>query len=234
MSFAPTATPGGRTQRQTAIRKACDTLPSDADMRHNLLTTLADADDASQAEGLAWYLSAHSIAADLAVTHGYAVRQTAGVIAALSPQTGWADNVRLATNACEHAANGRTDLIGGHTTDACRKASIILQGEDPADVLGGRKVRSFFANIARPTTPGPVTVDRHCVDMLAGQRGYVSSRILERIGTYTRCAAVVRSVARELGYRPHELQAIAWVGWRKTHDVAYRFDLTDDNGLPNF
>lgn len=221
MSHTTPATVRGRRARQAAIARSVDVLPSADVMRRNLLDTLAGASPEAEAEGSAWYLAAHSIAADIADRHGLSLAQAAGVIAALSPQCGWAENIRLADQA---AAEGRAS---GHTADACRKADAILAGADPFDVLGGRKVRSFYANIVRPTTPGPVTVDRHAVDMLVGRRGAVEDRVLERIGAYARCAAVIRGVARELGMRPHELQAVAWVAWRQAHDVAYRYDLTD-------
>lgn len=227
MTFTDPTAPRYRAKRQAAITAAVDKLPSASAMRENLLQTIATADAATEAEGQGWYGNAHGIAADLATTYGFTVRQTAGVIAALSPQTGWADNVRLATDACRHASVGRTDRIGGHTHDACRKASAILQGADPATVLGGRKVRSFYRNILTPSRPGAVTVDRHAIDMLCGRRGAVNDRVLERIGAYTLAAAVFRSVARELDMTPSACQATAWVAWRKTHDVAWRHDLTD-------
>ena len=221
MAHLAPAAPRQRARRQRAIADAADRLPTPADMRSNLLQAVADASPAAEHEGMAWYLAAHSIAADMATRHGVTVRQGAGVIAALSPQCGWAENVRLADAACD------AGVASGHTADACRKADAILSGSDPGDVLGGRKVRSFFTNICSPLTVGAVTVDRHAVDMLCGRRGAVHDRILERPGAYATCAAVIRATARELGYLPHVLQAVAWVSWRQTHDVAYRYDLTD-------
>jgi len=219
MAHVKQATPGGRARRQAAYVRARGELPTFEEMRANLRATIDGSSFGAEVEGLAWYASAHSIAADMAVRHGLTVRQCAGVLAALSPQTGWAENIRLADEAC---GSGKAS---GHTFDACGKADRILAGEDPADVLGGRKVRSFFANIVEPGRSGAVTVDRHCVDMLVGRRGAVNDRVLERPGAYVLCAAVVRSVARDLGWRPHEVQAVAWVAWRQTHDVAFRFDL---------
>ena len=221
MSHTTPATVRGRRARQAAIGRSVEVLPSAEVMHRNLLDTLAGASPDAEAEGSAWYLAAHSIAADIADRHGLSLAQAAGVIAALSPQCGWAENVRLADQA---AADG---TASGHTADACRKADAILAGADPFEVLGGRKVRSFYSNIVRPTTAGAVTVDRHAVDMLVGRRGAVEDRVLERIGAYARCAAVIRGVARDLGMRPHEVQAVAWVAWRQVHDVAYRYDLTD-------
>lgn len=219
MAHVKKATPKGRARRQAAYVRAREELPTFDEMRANLLATVSSSSFGAEVEGMGWYAAAHSIAADMAVRHGLTVRQCAGVLAALSPQTGWAENIRLADAACEAGE------ASGHTADACGKADRILSGEDPSAVLGGRKVRSFFANIVEPGRSGAVTVDRHCVDMLVGRRGAVNDRVLERPGAYALCAAVVRSVARDLGWRPHEVQAVAWVAWRQTHEVAFRFDL---------
>lgn len=218
MSHIAPAKPSGRRSRQTAIGRNADLLPSFDTMRTNLLTTLAYATEDNWTEGTAWYLAARAIADDLAQRHLVTPLQAAGVLAALSPQTGWSENIRLA----DQALSERNAT--GHYDDACDKANAIIQGDTPANVLGGRKVRSFVRNIADPSRPGPVTVDRHAVDCLLGARGAVNSRILERPGAYALCAAVFRSVARELDILPHECQAVAWIAWRQVHDVAARYD----------
>ena len=221
--FLKPATPRGRARRQSGIRDAGQALPTTREMLSNLRATIDTADFAHIDEGLGWYRVAHSIARDLHSAHPESVRSVrhgAGLLAALSPQTGWAENIALAWQA---AAAGTADGLA-HFADATSKASRILRGEDPADVLGGRKVRSFFTNIADPDRFGAVTIDRHAVDMLCGRRGAVNDRLLERVGVYLRCTAVIRSEARRMGWRPHEVQAVAWVAWRHAHDVAARFD----------
>lgn len=221
--FITPATPRGRGRRQSGIRAAGESLPTAGEMLANLRATLDSADFAHIDEGLGWYRVAHSIARELHESHPDTVRSVrhgAGIIAALSPQTGWAENISLAHQA---AAAGSADGLA-HFADATGKASRILRGEDPGDVLGGRKVRSFFSNILDPDRSGPVTIDRHAVDMLCGRRGAVKDRVLERVGVYLRCTAVIRSEARRMGWRPHEVQAVAWVAWRHAHDVAARYD----------
>ena len=171
---------------------------------------------------------AHERAATLAHAYGFTVQQAAGVIAAFSPQTGWAENLRLAEDALYHARAGRTDLISGHTPNVCAKASRILQGEPPESVLGGRKVRSFYANILRPYRSGAVTIDRHAAALLHGERAHDRhAKALQRRGYYVACTAPFRSAARQLSaytgprtfLRPHEVQAIAWLRWRTLHNV---------------
>jgi hypothetical protein len=212
-----TAVPG-RKVRQKAIGEVWADMDPAA-MRLRLLSVLADASEADETEGAGWYLSGRSVAADLATEFGYSVAQSVGVIAALSPQNGWGNNV---VQAGEALGAGSADEVG-HYDDATGKASAILSGDLPEDVLGGRKVRSFYRNLLDPLRPGHVTVDRHMVDLLTGER-FADSKVLERVGAYHMFAAVIRGVARELGLLPQVVQAVAWVSWRRAHDVAYRFD----------
>jgi hypothetical protein len=218
MAFKQAVTPGGRSRSQGSIGRNIAEFDT-GEMRRNLLEVLALADKATEREGLAWYPSAHSIGADLAIDHGATVAQAAGVIAALSPQNGWGSNVAQAGQAFGDGHAGNV----GHYDDATGKATEIIAGADPDGVLGGRKVRSFYRNIVDPLRPGHVTIDRHMVDLLTGER-FADAKVLERVGVYQLAAAVIRGVARELGMLPQEVQAVAWVAWRKLHDVAYRFD----------
>jgi hypothetical protein len=196
----------------------------------NVLRTLSTATDADVTEGLAWYVTAHSHACELADLHDITVRQAAGIIAALSPQPGWLTNLQLAATLCDDP-----DTNPGHFADAYGKAHRILTepDTDPADVLRGRKVRSFYANIVDPNRPGPVTVDRHAIDILTGTRLFATTpagKILERPGTYTYAAATYRAVARAIPHPflprslfPHELQAITWVAHRNAHYANLNF-----------
>ena len=72
---------------------------------------------------------------------------------------------------------------------------------------------------ADPEHPGAVTVDRHCLDMLTNERGYTADKPLDRPGVYQIAAAVVRRKAREVGLAPCQVQAVAWIVWRRLHGV---------------
>lgn len=213
------ATPNGRKLRQRAIARTVSELPPVADMVRNIIDTVACATADEEHNGLTWYARAHAVAHDIGNRHGANVWQAAGVIAALSPQTPWHANIGYAVDAY---ANG-ADTIG-HYDDAIRKADAIIGGAAPRNVLGGRKVRSFYVNIAEPTRHGRVTVDRHAVALAfyGPDHGHrwksgppVSPKLLERVGAYQYVAAAYRGAARVLGIAPHECQAIAWVTWRR-------------------
>ncbi len=196
--------------RRSAIRRNITDLPFSP---FAVVLALDDADRDTTREGMEWYQTAHEVAIDIAHRNSISVMQAAGVLAAYSPMTGWIENIRLASHNVESYPD-----IGGHTSSVCGKVESILQGEIPTRVLGGKKVRSFYRNILYPDRPGPVTVDRHAIDLLCGKRGS-DSRILERVGVYTYATACFRGAARIAGIMPHQAQAIAWVHWRKIHDV---------------
>lgn len=173
----------------------------------NILATYASSTDQDREEGTLWYPLAHLFAATVgkgSVTKG------AGIIAALSPQTSWPLNKRLALAA-------RSGRITGHTGINCRKALECRQGHNPLDVLGGNKVRAFYTLIADPWNAYDVVIDRHAFDCALG---YVTDnrtrKILERKGGYDYVAAAYRKAAAELGILPHVLQATVWLTWRRS------------------
>lgn len=201
--------------RQAAIGRAADKLPDARTAVDRIVDLIVDeATDEEWQAGIGWYPTASVIAEELARTGGITHRQAAGIIAALSPQTGWAENI---ARAVEMVETGNAP----HFTNCVDKAAAILDGADPFDVLRGRKVRSFFACILRPSQAGPVTVDRHAVAVVFGRPlTDKEAKVLERIGAYTLVASFYRAAARQLGISPAECQAIAWVTWRRLNAVS--------------
>jgi hypothetical protein len=162
---------------------------------------------------LVWYSAASDIATlvgDLTKTspiHG------AGIIAALSPQCSWDENI---VRALALANNENVGAFG----DALRKAEAIRLGAHPLSVLGGRKVRSFFYNISGHKHH--VTIDRHAVAIVFGRALSDSEiKVLERCGAYTYIASIYRAVARSLDIAPSDLQAITWLARRRIKGLDY-------------
>lgn len=181
-----------------------------------LADTLAHATADDWAAGLQWYQLAHAHACELGETYGRDPIAVAGMIAATSPQLSWDQNL-IAVDAL--LAGERNVCLGLGEARALR----IAAGEDPRTVLGGRKVRSFFLNVAYPEYAGPVTVDRHAIAILCGmttpETNRRHGRYLERPGAYVHAAAHYRAAARTYNVRPHELQAVAWVTHRMRTDT---------------
>lgn len=176
-----------------------------------IMRLFADATDEELAYGLTWYGQAHALACELAETHGVSVDQVAGVIAALSPQTSWDQNI---IRARQLLTTGSTYGLGL----GIRKAISILAGSAPGDVLGGPKTLAFWSNIADPENSQAVTIDRHAYDAALG---YVADererKSLDRKGEYERIADIYRSAARSLGVAPHVAQAVVWAVWRNRY-----------------
>lgn len=169
----------------------------------NILATYARATDDQKARGTSWYLTANQLATLISDGH---TRKGAGVIAALSANKSWPENTRLATRALS------TGTASGHVGNAIGKATAIMNGVDPVDVLPmDAKTGNFFLCIDNPTHPTAVCVDRHAHDVAVGRRFGNDDRGLSSKGRYNALADAYRKAAKSLGMAPATLQAITWV-----------------------
>jgi len=163
-----------------------------------------------------WYVEQHYAAFSLAAKHAVSHETVCGVIAALSPNVSWERNLEVADDLLT------TGDCGHPYGDSIRKARRIIAGEHPKDVLGGRKVRSFYMNLMHPYVDGPFTGDSHMTQIgFAGLNSPLLDKkglkIIDRPGAYQLLAACVRTVAREYGVRTNEMQETLWVYWRANH-----------------
>jgi hypothetical protein len=187
----------------------------------HLYDRLASASGEEWAEGLAWYDTAYGIAESLGHEHNLPTDIAAGIIAATSPQNAWDINVRHARDLCANPNSLKDFGLGLGSNRA--KYLFHHPHLDPLTVLGGPKVRSFYRNIAEPWTPGPVTIDRHAIAILANR---VTARwledhpkFLERSTIYRQCTAFYRTAARAYNILPHQAQAVAWVSHRNANFI---------------
>ena len=190
-------------------------LPSHEDLVANILTTWSRASADDLTNGAEWYAYAHLYAHSLDRKR---YKRAAGVIAALSPQTSWNENVKLATRAYSYSGPS------GQTRANVDKVHAILKGHAPLDVLGGNKVRAFYACIVDPHASTEVVVDRHALSIAVGAewiaendhrwaKGWI--QVLERKGAYEAIAEAYRAAAERLGVQPHQVQAITWLTCRQ-------------------
>ncbi|NBT46487.1 MAG: hypothetical protein EBT07_01535 [Actinobacteria bacterium] len=126
----------------------------------NIVRKYSQADPEMLKKGNDWYPRAHEIAHEVG---GGDVHKGAGVIAALSPMNNWGRNVSEAKELVK-TGNVAKALLPANVT----KARRIHEGEDPNEVLGGNKVKSFYHNISDPSNPHHVTIDRHAHDIAVG------------------------------------------------------------------
>lgn len=171
----------------------------------NILAVYGRASRAQITEGMAWYDTAHKLA--LSLDRGNVLR-AAGVISALSPQTPWERNVKLARQM--YAGN-----ITGHTGMALGKVRRILDGEDVVTVLNAPKTVNFALTIADPSHTSAVVIDRHALSIALGAVTEVGN-ILGRKGAYERFADEYRKAAKVKRISPAHMQAVTWVNWRET------------------
>lgn len=172
----------------------------------NIINVFQSAAESQETHGRWWYVTAHDTASMMADGD---VRTGAGLLAALSPQTSWWLNIRLACDAYE-SGDPR-----GHVGDALSKAARILAGTDPADVLPmARKTGMFYRLILDPYDPEAVCVDRHAHDVAVGEVYGSRDRGLSAEGRYALIAHCYREAAMRLGELPSVVQAVCWVVWR--------------------
>lgn len=177
-----------------------------------------------KAQGTAWYPFVHSIALDMSEECGVTPLQAAEVIAALSPQCQFEQNLGAAwtllrnrpgdvipvlePNGTTRFALRRPDGKRYQVIGSCvRNAMQIIAGE--SDVLPATvKTGCFADNIARPHTSERVTIDVW-MQRLAGVEPQGSKYAKE--SRYVPFAASLQDAAWRLGLLPSVLQACLWV-----------------------
>jgi hypothetical protein len=173
----------------------------------NIIAVWRRATDDQATRGRSWYRTANDLATVMAEGN---TRAGAGVIAALSPQTAWEYNVKIAREAF---ANGEAR---GHVRNALDKAERIMTGEDPLSILpADSKTWNFFRCIVDPEDAEAVVIDRHAHDIAVGERFGSEDRGLSSKRRYATVALAYRLAAQRLDEIPSVVQAVTWVVWRE-------------------
>lgn len=175
--------------------------------------------------GLHWYQLAHNEAELLSIRYGVTIEAAAGVIAAISPGSAWGRNVIDAGRfIAAFVTQSELPNVGVYGSDGRKKAERILAGESPLDVLGGPKVRAFYADILNPLDTEAVTVDRHAKGLAYGyaskRKGFASDDKLSSVKSWENeyLAWHYRVIARRYDLIPSQLQAITWVAWKRINE----------------
>ena len=184
----------------------------------NIVSAYLASSPADIADGVEWYARAHRLAVELDPND---VARAAGIIAALSPLQSWPTNV----------VNARKIYAGIFTGLGLKrnvaKAVAIYNGAAPLDVLGGPKVRAFYATILDPAISHAVVIDRHAIDIAFGAVQDDIARMAmvnitkarngyEILAESYRAAAGIISANNSV-ISPAELQAITWTFWRRNN-----------------
>jgi hypothetical protein len=186
----------------------------------NLKLVLEQALPSDIAAGLDSYAKYNRIMCRLAGHCATTTGTASGVFAALSPNNDYHGNLRDAHTLLQAARKNMalSEFSVSTYGQNKRKAWQIAQGADPLKLITARKTRSFFLNIVDPADPVPVTVDGHMLniwrrrkDKLVGLRAPAS--------LYDQVAEDTRTVAREFGCLPSQMQGILWLTHRRMHGI---------------
>ena len=187
--------------------------PTRTAMVRNILREYRRTDAPTRHEGRMWYRTAYRLAYGMTVDSStpVTVSQVIGIIAAISPKTQWWQNVMLAKQVLQAGV-----MVQGHTSDTMTKVNRILAGEAPLEVLGGKKVRSFYLNIeSQGIDPTVVTIDRHAWRTVCGRHELADRNSVPAAGydlardAFTRAAEILTRQGAPI--TPAELQAVVWV-----------------------
>jgi hypothetical protein len=172
--------------------------------RDRLLALWHGADPGTLEAGRLWYPRAEALIADLAERHAVPRPQVAGVIAALSPQQRWRRNIISA----DAILRGEPHAAAGYAPNRA-KAQRIAEGAPALQVLGGDKVRSFWANLYGSRQA--VTIDTWMQKAVTG-----TTRMGEQPkgARYRRIERATISAAAIVGETPREFQAAVWLAIR--------------------
>lgn len=203
-------------KRKSMIRLG-DTIDANDNVKR--LVELWDATAPStRVDGNLWYLSAHDFAQRLARDYNVTLEQSAGVIAALSPQVSWSRNKGLAE---EFLAGNDVHTFGA----AKRKASGIVAGVVSIDKRTAPKTFCFQRNIVNPLDDAWVAIDRHaysawlgekCVDVKHPNDSRPTVPHLARANRYWTIMEDFRSAAKVISnIAPSAFQATIWLHWRE-------------------
>ena len=161
--------------------------------------------------GARWYDEANSFCSTLAVHHGFPVSAIAGCLAALSPQCSWSENL-LGTIAMVRTRRV-SESASIYPANATKAFGIVHENVRPEAVLGGNKVKAFYANVLNPRYSKAVTVDTHAAraafgkyDLTRQEQSFVfrakGNRIIQQ---------AYRNVAKRYHILPMKLQATVWL-----------------------
>jgi len=200
---------------------------TDADERARLVATMARnigkvldaATDAEIADGCAWYGKARGFAFTLAKRFNVSLQTVAHVIAALSPNCGWARNQLDALTVLLANADGKqSDAVKVSTYNANKVKAFQILATGKTEILGGLKTRAFADNIGN-TASDAVTIDFHAASVARGIRFTTQTAKPITAPQYNLISEAYRHAAQRAGLRAHEVQAITWCVWRRLHNV---------------
>lgn len=162
-------------------------------------------------KGSRWYDEANDFCTTLARYEQLPVELVVGCLAALSPQCSWSENL-LGTLAMVKTRRV-SDSASIYPVNTSKAFSIVHEGVRPEEILGGNKVRAFYANILNPRYSKAVTVDTHAARAAFGKHVLSAKEVSFVFGAKGNrvIQQAYRNVAKRYHILPMRLQATVWL-----------------------
>lgn len=198
-------------------------------MTDNINSIYQLASDAEIADGRSWYRLAYRFSQTLADKHDLSLPVVVGIIAALSPETSWTQNIIDAENLI---TLGDNCTVSTYPNNKLKALGILYGDICPIDRFvadsryNWRKTAAFFQNILRPDDTTTVTIDRHAARIAhdyyitADDAIYYSNTVRK----YETTAKSYKILASDLNILPQQLQAITWLTYRRLFVTRKRQD----------
>ena len=193
---------------------------TDKQIYNSLHKWFAESTAQEREDGKLWYKEAQMFTKYVAEEYGIDSYRVAGVVSALSPNNKWERNKYDAITVIKaHLARLSPKDIKVCTYNANKiKAFEILRG-DTEITAKSPKTHSFAMNVGL-NSPEHITIDkwhlRACVT--TPKDGIVDCMESCTSVQYRRIEALTANVAKSLGYKGYELQAIVWVTIKRVWD----------------
>ena len=179
-------------------------------LANNVIAAYRNADPKLKADGMAWYSTAAIVAEQVSTIAGIPLANGAAVIAVLSPQTNWSNNVNWAIAIAEAHANGTKLPQMGLGNNQRRAAIALTDLTDVERTKGTLKVNNFYGSIIGRR--GSVCIDRHAVRIAEGNPDHAGN--IGSDGNYNKYADAYREAARKFKIASCKIQAVTWVDFR--------------------
>jgi hypothetical protein len=173
--------------------------------------------------GALWYEEAYCEASSLASRFNTTIKRAAAVIAVLSPNVLWDNNIISAEILCSEWAKGCNDAsfvrgAGYHKNKT--KALNILTGGKIKDNVKGSKVIAFYEGIISQGRTRHVTVDYHMINLWAGKHQTIKEHKTRTHKTFSpklnkSIQSAIQKIADELQTYPAIIQASLWIAWKE-------------------
>jgi hypothetical protein len=190
-------------------RKGYNQLYNSSFVLKNIETIYSNCTSDDIINGRTWYENAKSFSIYLSKKYNVTEIQSAGIIAALSPQKSWDVNTKIAENFIE--SNGSASV---HTGVQLAKGKHILYSpltkEEVYLTLGGMKTKNFFYNIYTPECKDFITIDRHHLNVC-----YAEDVKACTDKQYEFLKENTSIFANKINMLPSILQATLWVCWKR-------------------